>query len=133
MNSKTNNMDQFISPKALAASNLDATFNHNLIHSTLIRCSLYAVFAGLLVKIVIKITKKSKSVTSARYGWPVIGNIVGYSTNPVFYLRQAAAKYGTVFGVNMLLTNTVWLLDTSLNKIYLEAKEVRILLFSAQA
>ncbi|KAF8476176.1 cytochrome P450, partial [Kalaharituber pfeilii] len=62
-------------------------------------------------------------IPSAVSGLPLIGNITEYSSNPIEYLKNAKAKYGKFFEVNMLFTNTIWLMGSDMNKLYTEKKE----------
>ena len=110
-----------LTANALALSRLPMSLNFN---ATSIRFAFYILFAGVVVAVASNATKKYGKAPSARYGWPVIGNIVSYSKDPVSYLRRATAQYGKIFRVNMILMNTVWLRDIDLNKFYLETKEV---------
>ena len=93
-------------------------------NATSVRLAFYLLFAGLFFAVASKATKRSEKAPSASYGWPIVGNIVSYSRDPVSFVRKATEQYGKVFNVNMVLMNTVWLRDTTLNKFYLETKEV---------
>lgn len=66
---------------------------------------------------------KTRRIPSAVFGLPFIGNIKEYTAQPVQYLKDARKKYGKYFEVNMLLTDTIWLMGTDMNKLYLEKKE----------
>lgn len=65
----------------------------------------------------------AKKIPSAVAGLPLIGNMNEYFGNPIRYLLNASAKHGKFFEVNMLFTNTIWLMGTDMNKLYLEKKE----------
>lgn len=65
----------------------------------------------------------AKKIPSAVFGLPLIGNMNEYFGNPIQYLVNASAKYGKFFEVNMLFINTIWLMGTDMNKLYLEKKE----------
>ena len=110
-------MDFFVTANALALSHLPA-------NATSIRLAFYLLFAGLFIAVASKASKQPEKAPSVRYGWPVVGNIVSYTRDPVSFVRKATKQYGKVFNVNMILMSTVWLRDANLNKFYLEAKEV---------
>ena len=67
---------------------------------------------------------KAKKVPRAHDGWPIVGNILSYSRDPLSYLRKAIAQHGPVFEMNMIFTSTLWLRGTDLNKAYFDTKEV---------
>ena len=69
---------------------------------------------------------RAEKVPRAHDGWPIVGNVVSYSRDPLSYLRKAIAQHGPVFEVNMIFTSTLWLRGTDLNKTYFEAKEVSL-------
>ncbi|KAK2746040.1 hypothetical protein FQN57_003380 [Myotisia sp. PD_48] len=54
---------------------------------------------------------------------PVIGNFIEYAKDMEGYVRQVGKKYGEVFKINLLLSNTVWLNGTALNREYLFTRE----------
>lgn len=93
------------------------------LHPTSLRLALYVLLAFLVIAVAGRFTKRSEKAPSVRYGWPLVGNIVSYSRDPVSYLRKATAEYGKIFKVNMMLMSTVWLRDTKLSRVYLEMKE----------
>lgn len=84
----------------------------------------FILLASLAITIAWRHNKQSDQVPDALDGWPVVGNVVAYSNDPVSYLRKATAKYGKLFKTNMIFTSIVWLRDPDLNKLYLETKEV---------
>ena len=114
-------MNILITANDLALSHMPMSFGAN---ATSIRLGFYVLVAGLFFAIANKVTKQSEKAPSVTYGWPIVGNIVSYSKDPVSFVRKATEQYGKVFNVNMMLMNTVWLRDTTLNKFYLETKEV---------
>ncbi len=68
---------------------------------------------------------QTEKIAEVHYGWPVIGNVIGYSKNPISFLRKATAQYGSMFKTDMIFTSVIWLRSPSLNKLYLGTKEVR--------
>ncbi|KAL9604066.1 MAG: hypothetical protein Q9179_001989 [Wetmoreana sp. 5 TL-2023] len=83
----------------------------------------FVLLATLAFTVTRRISKHSGHVPDVHYGWPIVGNIIGYSKDPVSYLRKARAQHGKIFKTNMLFTNTIWLQNPHLNKVYLETKE----------
>lgn len=114
-------MNILITANALALSHLPVSIGAN---ATPIRLAFYILFAGLFIAVTSRATKHAGKAPYVRYGWPVLGNIVGYTRDPVSFVRKATIQYGKVFNVNMILMNTVWLRDLNLNKFYMETKEV---------
>lgn len=115
-------METFTSAQTLALPNI-ALFSSDQAN---VRPIIYllALFAVLVIFFTRSSNDTSGKIPSPKYGWPVVGNITTYSKNPVAYLRKATAQYGKVFKVDMLLTKTVWLRGTELNKLYLDTREV---------
>ena len=67
----------------------------------------------------------TRSIPSAKEGLPFgLGNIAAYGRDPVQYARNATARYGSIFRVNQILTDTIWLRGAKMNKMYLDTKEV---------
>ncbi|KAL8818971.1 MAG: hypothetical protein Q9223_002512 [Gallowayella weberi] len=85
----------------------------------------FFLLATLAVTSTRKASKQSGQLPKVRYGWPVVGNVIAYSKNPISFLRKATAQYGTTFRTDMIFTSVIWLRSPQLNKIYLETKEVR--------
>lgn len=114
-------MKILLTTHALALPHLPASISAN---ATSFRLAFYLLLAGLFIAVARKTTKQAEKAPSVRYGWPVIGNIINYTRDPVSFVRKAKDRYGKTFNVNMFLMSTVWLQDASLNKLYLETKEV---------
>ncbi|KAL8810353.1 MAG: hypothetical protein Q9200_002654 [Gallowayella weberi] len=83
----------------------------------------FFLLATLAVTSTRKASKQSGQLPKVRYGWPVVGNVIAYSKNPISFLRKATAQYGTTFRTDMIFTSVIWLRSPQLNKIYLETKE----------
>ena len=115
-------MDTLITTNPLALSRWPLS-----VHLTSLRLTLYVLLASLVIAVAGTFTNRSEKTPSVKYGWPIVGNIVSYTRDPVSYLRKARAQYGKIFKVNMILTRTVWLRDTRLSRVYLETKEVSAL------
>ncbi|KAL8695867.1 MAG: hypothetical protein Q9224_003110 [Gallowayella concinna] len=88
------------------------------------------LLATLAVTSTRRASKRSSQVPKVHYGWPLLGNVIAYSMDPISFLRKATAQYGSTFRTDMIFTTVVWLRSPQLNKIYLETKEVRSDLFS---
>ena len=110
-------MDILPTAKALALSRLPKSF------PSFTTCLLSAI---VLFAAVSRLTRKAEKVPHAHDGWPIVGNILSYSRDPVSYLRKAIAKHGQIFEMNMIFTSTLWLRGTDLNKAYFETKEVSL-------
>lgn len=102
-----------------ALSLSQATFRQILVSSLLI-----CILPVICNRIAKSVTHGSDWTPSVKYGWPIVGNILFYSRDPVTYLRKASAQFGSVFKVNMLFKHTIWLRGHDLNKVYLDTKEV---------
>lgn len=87
---------------------------------------LLLLLATLLFAALGRSTRKAEKVPRAHDGWPIVGNILSYSRDPLSYLRKAIAQHGPVFEMNMIFTGTLWLRGTDLNKAYFETKEVSL-------
>ncbi|KAL8725325.1 MAG: hypothetical protein Q9166_007431 [cf. Caloplaca sp. 2 TL-2023] len=83
----------------------------------------FVLLAALIVTVTRRTSKHSGQVSDVHYGWPIVGNAISYSNDPMPYLRKATAQYGKIFKTNMLFTTTIWLRNPHLNKFYLETKE----------
>lgn len=118
------NMSQSESVAELLATPLSilpqATFGRIFVYSLLI-----CLLPITVNRITNAVTRASNQPPSVKYGYPIVGNILSYSKDPVPYLRKATAQFGRVFKVNMIFTHTIWLRGNDLNKFYLDAKEVR--------
>jgi hypothetical protein len=64
-----------------------------------------------------------RSIPNPNFGLPIIGDASAYSNDPVSFVRDATAKIGPVFRVNMLLNSLIFLRADSMNKMYLETRE----------
>lgn len=83
------------------------------------------LLATLAVTSTRRASKQSSQIPEVHHGWPVVGNVIAYSKNPISFLRKATAQYGNMFKTEMIFTSVIWLRSPKLNKIYLETKEVR--------
>ncbi|KAL8997006.1 MAG: hypothetical protein Q9188_006430 [Gyalolechia gomerana] len=81
------------------------------------------LLATLAVTSARRASKQSSQILEVHYGWPVVGNVIAYSKNPISFLRKATAQYGNMFKTDMIFTSVIWLRSPKLNKIYLETKE----------
>ena len=88
----------------------------------------------LLMAVVRRLLRNfSNEIPSARVGvFGGLGNIQAYSRDPVEYVRTATKRYGALFAVHQILTDTIWLRGGKMNKIYLDTKEVCVPLESVQ-
>lgn len=80
----------------------------------------------ILLAIIRKVFRDvTRSIPSANVGLPLgVGNILAYGKDPVGYVRTATERYGSIFRVNQILTDTIWLRGAKMNKMYLDVKEV---------
>ncbi|KAL8800503.1 MAG: hypothetical protein Q9182_005139 [Xanthomendoza sp. 2 TL-2023] len=83
------------------------------------------LLATLAVTSTRRAIKQSSQLPKVHYGWPVVGNVIAYSKDPISFLRKATAQYGITFRTDMIFTSVIWLRSPQLNKTYLETKEVR--------
>ncbi|KAI4168695.1 MAG: hypothetical protein LQ343_006199 [Gyalolechia ehrenbergii] len=81
------------------------------------------LLATLAVTSTRRASKQSSQIPEVHHGWPVVGNVIAYSKNPISFLRKATAQYGNMFKTEMIFTSVIWLRSPKLNKIYLETKE----------
>ena len=95
------------------------TLPENALEASLISVAVITLVTGIFLY---RASRNAK-LPSAFFGVPVLGNMIEYPSNPIQYLKNAVAKYGQFFQVNMLCTNTIWLMGTEMNKLYLSEKE----------
>ncbi|EFQ97312.1 hypothetical protein MGYG_00353 [Nannizzia gypsea CBS 118893] len=77
----------------------------------------------LIVIFKIRAWSKDDGIPSVKSNIPVVGNLLDYAKDMEKYVRESGKKYGQVFQINLLLTNTIWLNSPALNKEYLFARE----------
>ncbi|KAL8908890.1 MAG: hypothetical protein Q9171_005262 [Xanthocarpia ochracea] len=114
-------MDRLLALNALAWSG----FNGRIFTSS---SSLYLLVPFILGAILgatstRRASDQTEKIAEVHYGWPVMGNVIGYSKNPISFLRKATAQYGSMFKTDMIFTSVIWLRSPSLNKLYLGTKE----------
>lgn len=78
----------------------------------------------LFVIFKIRAWSKDDGIPSVKSNIPIVGNLLDYAKDMEKYVRESGKKYGQVFQINLLLTNTIWLNSPALNKEYLFAREV---------
>ena len=110
-------MDILLTANALALSRLPKSFPS---------VTPFVLLATLLFALVSRFTRKAAKVPRAHDGWPIVGNVLSYSRDPLSYLRKAIAQHGPIFEMNMIFTSTLWLRGTDLNKAYFETREVSL-------
>ncbi|KAJ9325560.1 hypothetical protein DTO027B5_6328 [Paecilomyces variotii] len=79
----------------------------------------------LVIAISFSVLRKlfQKSIPTPKFGLPVIGDALAYGKDPITFVRDATAKVGPVFRINMLLNSIIFLRRNDLNKMYLETRE----------
>lgn len=110
-------MDSLLAVNALAWSAYP-------IHTSLQLLLPIFLLATLAVTSTRRASKLSSQIPAVHYGWPVVGNVIAYSKDPISFLRKATAQYGHRFRTDMIFTTVIWLRSPKLNKVYLETKEV---------
>ncbi|RDH36744.1 cytochrome P450 [Aspergillus welwitschiae] len=82
-----------------------------------------ALVAGLLYWVRKQASQPSRKIPQPRIGLPVVGDAQAFGKSPISYIRQATARCGPVFQINLLLTKIVMLRGAQLNRFYLDTRE----------
>jgi hypothetical protein len=84
---------------------------------------LLSLVLTLLFSVYRVFTRKPKSIPTLSIGLPFLGDALALGNDPVSFLRLATAKCGSIFRVNLLLKNVIFLQGSDMNRVYLDTKE----------